>query len=350
MLCLRRLLAPAFVLAATSVSLFGCSGAGPTSVPPPVLQQNLAAGRASASPSPGLIFAADAGKPGREPGAVYAYANTGKGQSPKWSLSGLPIDHPDGLWVDGSGNLYVADESGYVFEYNAPTESKAPGKPNFTYDDPGYLPNHVAKCGKYLYASDEMSIPKGTAAITVWTIGQAKPIAVVTGNYATEEALGYGISCDAAGNVFFAYNTQSNDSAGFVDEYAPGATGTPTTLCLTGTFLQGLTFNASYESFVTFDTYNGEYNGPAFEFYKPSKCAPIRAIGAIDWIFSPHGFAYEAGDTALWDADSGSVATSGALHRFDPKTGELLNTIASAGTGKKFIDLSDVAVSPADHR
>jgi hypothetical protein len=282
-----------------------------------------------------LIFAADVGN-----AAVYAYENSGTNQSPIWKLSGSPLEQPTALWVDGASDLYVGDNSGFIYEYNTPTSSAPPGKPNFTYNNLGYSLTHIAVCGKYLYAANIVSGSLG-ATVTVFKIGTEDPIATISQPQYTEGA-GYGITCNAAtGNFYFGYDV-SYSGPGEVDEYPADGSGKPTTLNTDPVFLQGLTFNHGDTTFVLGDAYNPK--GAAIEFWGVKGKKASHAIIA-DWVAEPIGFAYEKGDKALWDADTGN----NALYRFSPSKGTLLNTITSVGSGKTFSSVTDVALSPPDH-
>jgi len=287
-----------------------------------------------------LIFAADQGGQGVT-GAVYAYADSGKGQSPIWSLtSGLK--EPAGLWVDGSGDLYVGDAAGFVYEYTTPTASGPPAKVAFTYSNDGIQMNHVAACGKYLYASDPSVGSQEYAAFTVWQIGTEKPLRIVYASIPSSTA--GGITCDAkTGDIYFMYNASYFGPATLY-EYPADGSGSGKQLLPSPYFDAGLTFNQTYTLLVLGDNFN--MAGPAIEFWKPGKKATRQFINPPDtWIGDPVEFAYEKGDGELWDADTGNKA----LYRFKPGNGMLENTITSAGGGKSFNNLSGVAVSPADH-
>jgi hypothetical protein len=285
-----------------------------------------------------LIFVSDSGSR-VQAGAVYAYTDTGTNQAPVWTLNASPLKYPNGLWVDGSDNLYVSDISGNVYEYDKPTASGPPTL-SFTYSDAGYTPNHLAVCGDYLYASD-LTDPSGGGAITVWKLGTSKPLRYVT-QETYSEGVGDGISCNSkTGDVYFGYDT-SYAGPGQVDQYAAGLTGNPTTLHTSPNYLAGLTFNKTYATFVVGDAYNGK--GPAIEFWKPTGGAPVHSLFG-SWISSPTGFAYESTDKYLWDADEGTAS----VNKFLPSKGTVENTITNAGNGKKLAVPNDVAVSPPDH-
>jgi hypothetical protein len=332
----RRLFPLAGVTAA--IALSACSGveqpspAGPQNAAPlRALHRTIAPAPAHA---PALVFAADEGSQ-KIAGGVYAYADTGSAQRPLWELTGAPLEYPDGLWVDGKRNLYVADAAGAVYEYDAPTSAGPPGRPTFTYDDSGYQPNHVAVCGHYLYAADTVGPSSASAYMTVWKLGTSAPAKVVAVD--GPQGPGAGISCDdKTGSVYFGIDV-SYEGPGQVDVYGAGGSGSPTSLCASLRNLEGLTFDKKYATFVSGD-------GGSIAFFAPSQCNPVLSLSA-SWIAGPVGFAYEKGDKHLWDADLGNQA----LHRFDPATGKLENTINETTSGT-FAALQDVAVSPADHR
>jgi hypothetical protein len=343
--------------AATIVALSACSGVSQFSpgtqqgaFSQSIAQQNrasipsVAALSADAKKAPSLIFAADEGSQ-KVAGGVYAYEDTGSNQSPIWELTGSPLKYPSGLWVDGSGNLYVADAGGAVYEYNKPTSSGPPGAPNFTYSDAGYQPNHIAVCGNYLYAANTIGPSSSSIYMTVWKIGTSKPSKIVAIN--GPQGPGYGVTCnDTTGNVYFGIDV-SYDGPGQTNEYAAGGTGSPTSLCMTPQYLQGLTFNKKDTTMVLGDPYyqtGSGQNEPRIEFWKPTGCSPLHAITA-SWIVNPTGFAYESTDKYLWEADAGN----NSLHQILPSKGTLENTITKTTAGV-FASLQDVAISPADHK
>jgi len=343
----------AVLAAATVAALSACSGgsqfspgAGQQSVP----QQSeakqfpslgaLGIEAKTKKPTP-LIFAADQGGQG-VPGAVYAYINSGKGQSPVWSLtSGLK--EPAALWVDGSGNLWVGDASGFIYEYATPTSAGPPGKPIATYSNNGLSMNHIAVCGDYVYASDPSIGSNETAGFTVWKTGTEKPVTTVLAS--VQASLAGGITCnDKTGDVYFMYNTSYFGPATLY-QYGAGGTGNGTQLFPSPQFDSGLTFNQAYTLLVLGDNFNSA--GPSVEFWKTTGKKPTRTFvnPPHTFIGNPVGFAYEKGDGELWDADAGNKA----LYRFKPGNATLENTITSTGGGNVFKNLSDVAASPADH-
>jgi len=310
----------------TAVILAGCSGASPAT-PGPQQPQSLTRQanreRPAEKKSGPILFVADQGaKP--VAAAVYAFADGGKFPQ-LWKLSGAPLASPQGLYVDGQTNLYVADASGAVFEYDAPSGSEQPGAPNLTYADTGYAPIAVAVCGDYVYAANSTG-PGGGGSITVWQKGTSQPLRVTT-NPAYAQGTGTGIAC--AGDKVYFYWWASYAGPGQIDRYAAGATGMPATLDFPSSQLfGGFTLDAAATE---------EVSGAIFSTFPAGKL--IRALQA-KWIEYPVGFAYEPGDKVLWDADP----EIGALNRFTPK-GKLLGQITKPASGT-FGALSGVAVSP----
>ena len=327
----RSIAAASFLLSAATA----CSGAGQQSAP---LAQTgfsatpaIATDAAAAQKPAGLLFAADQG--GRSGGgAVYAYLNSGTGQSPLWSL-GAPLSRPSALWVDGSRNLYVADAAGYVYEFAAPTASGPPGKPLTTYVDAGETPNAVATCGDYVYASNQVG-NGSNQSFTVWTKGVSSPLRVVS--YPGGGGSGQGITCNAAGDVFFSYQLDDNGGAA-IDRYGAGGTGSPTRLPMQPVSTLSLTLSKA-GLLVLCNPDNP--SGPDVEFYQQTRDAPSHSLRA-SWLSLPFAIAYEKGDKALWIADLGNAS----LYRVAPSKGTLLNTITAPG----FKTLDGVAVSPPDH-
>jgi hypothetical protein len=299
---------------------------------------NAPAPKKTPTPEP-LIFAADAGG-----GAVYAYDNaTGQSnQSPIWSISGTPLRYPTALWVDGNRNLYVGDNNGYIYEYNDPSASGPPTKVSFTYNNLGYTLSHIAVCGNYLYAAEIASTPTLGAAINVFKLGTENPIATIT-QTSYESAYGWGVTCNfTTGDMYFGYDV-SYEGPGAMDEYNPGGTSLIQTLKYFGpNFIQGLAINKSYKNFVFGDP--NYKTGPAIEFWPVAGKAPNSVITG-SWVVNPEGFAFEYGDTAVWDADNGT----NTLNRIDQSKKTVLNSITTAGGGKKFVSLTDVAADPPDH-
>lgn len=314
------------------MSLTACSGGSQT---PAGIAQNPASPAASeflakAKKPMGLLFASDFGAK-----AIYAYDLKGTGQAPLWTLSGLPLQQPSGLWVDGSANLYVADQTGHVFEYDAPTASGPPAAPSFVYDDTA-TPDAVAECGKYVYAANALG--NGShESMTVWQKGIAKPLRVATSpNY--NSGVGEGVTCDTvgSGHAYFGYVVQDN-GPGEIDEWAADGSGKPTSLKMLPPYLQGLTKSISGLLVIGDEFANPN---PAIQFYKETGSEPIRQLSG-SWVGEPVGMAYESKDQALWIAD-GYFKT---LTRVAPGTGKVLNVVVKPG----FKELSGVAVSPADH-
>jgi hypothetical protein len=311
-----------FVAAAGVLS--ACSGiSGQVAAVPqgPGLQSSAFARAASKKSAP-IVFVSDAGG-----GAVYAFSDSGAFPQ-LWTISGAPLKYPGALYVDGASNLYVADQSGSIFEYDAPGASGPPSGPSLTYANSGNSTSELAVCGDYVYAADVQY--DGGAAFTVWTKGTAAPLRVVT-QPAYQSGFGAGIVCTGS-EVYFAYAT-SYQGPYAVDRYAAGGTGSPTTLSIP--FSNSFTLDASAAQFVT----------GAIDFYTFPGAKLIRALSSkkATWIADPVAFAYEPKDKALWDAD-GSTRT---LNRFTSK-GKLLGQITKPASGS-FVNLGGVAVSPPDH-
>jgi hypothetical protein len=323
---LRWVAPSALVVAALS----GCGSSSQSAGVAQVPQVAFDSARKTSKPTP-LLFATDL-----DAAALYAYKLAGQNQSPLWTLSGSPLRYPAGLWVDGNLDLYVADESGYVYEYEAPTASGPPSGPSFTYDDPGEYPIAVAACGNYVYAANAIG-ESSAQSFTVWAKGTAQPLRVAkAADYL--DGVGQGITCDAtgAGHVYFAFDYDDNGPGG-VDLWAADGSGTPTSLPMLPDYLEGLARNKA-GVFVIGDAYASP--SPAIQFFKATKTAPTHQITG-SWVGRPVGFAYESSDQALWVADS-SYAT---LTRIAPAKGAVLNTITKPG----FSALEGVAVSPPDH-
>jgi hypothetical protein len=287
------------------------------------------------------VFAADAGGQGVA-GAVYAYLDSGKNQSPVWKLS-AGLKTPSALWVDGSGDLYVGDSAGYVYEYTTPTASGPPSSPAKTYDNDGLAVKYLAACGDYLYASDVAPWWAQGAPFTIWKLNHEKPRKVVL-SYWSGVPSALGMTCDSRyGDLYFAYEKTSFGPTALVDYLADGTH--PQRLSPSPAFVAGLTFNQNSTSLVLGDISNPA--GSAIEFWTPTDSKPFQQFTNPPdaWIDDPFAFAYEKGDLELWDADAGSQS----LNRFKPGNGTLENAISSTGNGKGFTTLSGVAVSPADH-
>ncbi len=279
-----------------------------------------------------LLFAADEGS-----ATIYAYPLAGSGQGPLWSVSGAPLKYPEGMWVDGSLNLYVADESGFVFEYDAPSAAGPPGAPSFVYDDPNEYPDEVAACGDYVYGSNALG-SNSHESLTVWKKGVAAPLRVATSPHYADAGTGYGVTCDTTGpgHVYFGYDVADNGPAA-IDLWSADGSGSPTTLPMAPLYLEGLARNKA-GLFVLGDEYANP--NPAIQFYKATSQSPTEQISK-SWVGDPLGFAYESSDSALWVAD----AYYKTLTRIKPKTGAVLDTVVKPG----FQNLTGVAVSPPDH-
>jgi hypothetical protein len=314
----------------------GCSASPQSPYSPAVSAAQAPASALSSAPEVSktapLVFAADGGNRSGG-GAVYAYLQSGKAQSPLWSI-GAPLAEPSGLWVDGERNLYVSDSTGYVFAFTAPNAKGAPSGPSFTYDDTGLSPTAVALCGNYVYASNE-SGTLGTQSFTVWTKGTSAPLRVVS--YTGGRGTGDSVTCDAAtGNVYFAYQLDDNGDAE-IDVWSAGGTGSPTKLPMEPLSVQGFALSKAGLLAVG-NSYDPE--GPAVDFYKQTGNQPTRRIIA-SWLSLPVGLAYEKNDANIWIADLDNQA----LYLANAASGKLINTITKPG----FRSLLGVAVSPPDH-
>jgi hypothetical protein len=314
-------------LAAVAVLLASC--ASQSAAPFPRTLDGVAAKKVKS-----LLFVADEGSQSRS-GFIYAYDAAGSAQTPLWTLTGSPLRYPAGLWVDGAGDLYVADQGGAVYMYVTPGAASPPGQPSMTYNDAGYSPIATATCGGYVYAANAAGA-QHVATFTIWQKGTSTPYKVVSSSHYGSGSTGQGITCDAkTGTVYFGYDVADN-GPGAVDAWAPDGTGTATTLPVYPQEVSGFARNKAGVLAVG-DAY--DVRGPAIEFYKTT--GQLTHAIVASWLATPVAVAFDGGDDAVWIAD---VAAK-AVYRASAGKGALLDTITAPG----FLSLSGVAVNPPDH-
>ena len=358
------------VAAATLAFLAGCGGSSRLAPfvsgnsPQSSLRQSGATSPLMLPPkTTPIVFAADQGG-FQKPSGICAYANTGTNQSPAWCQSGSPLKYPSGLWVDKTGNLYVDDFSGSVFEYNTPTLASAPGNPSFTYSDAlagqdAYEPVDATVCGSYLYAANLINLSGSNLSFgfTVWKIGTAKPLEIVHSQYdaiAGNGGNGYGIGCDSNNNLLFAY-TDSYLGAGSIDEWTEQNGSTAPTFVKTippaCTYLQGLAIGAnnllaSGDPFYAKNCNSANPESPAVLEFNEAKSAPTHVCTTkiAPALADPYSVAWELSDKHLWVADLGN----NTLYRVSMGTCLTAGTITKGLNGNPFSALDGVAVFPPE--
>jgi len=313
--------------------------------------------RSPVEPRKSLVFASDGGTSGST-GNLCAYASSGMAQWPLWCQSGSPLKTPGGMWVDASGNLYVADGGGFVFEYDTPSDS-APGEPSFTYDDSlgaqgTQQPQSAVVCGGYLYASNKVGGSGGNTyfSFTVWEIGDAKPLGIMTRPpYYVDsqgEGQGLGIACDTEGHVDFAY-TAEYAGPGAIDEWTQANGNTlpafVETLAAGPNWLQGLAVSHK-DLLVTGDPFYTVHRSQqaAILFFEPTRAKPAHVCGKqmVPAMSDPYAEAFELKDKHLWIADAGN----NILYQIVPATCEVTDTITIGSNNSPFKALDGVALSP----
>jgi hypothetical protein len=127
----------------------------------------------------------------------------GRNASVQGQIGGL--SYPQGLFVDSSRNVWVANAGGpTILEY-----ARGSTSPSVTLSDPVGEPADVTVCPNgTVYVSNIVDTSTGTGSIQVYAGGSTSP----TGSLFTSGPIVYGlfITCDKAGNVFWDYNTTAS--------------------------------------------------------------------------------------------------------------------------------------------
>jgi hypothetical protein len=205
----HRLLSVALVLASSLAA--GCSAGGtsavtPSSVTPSAVTSNLVRGqgRTSSAASTNRVFVAD-----NFSSTVWIFPAGGLNPNPIGSITN-GISGPQGLAVDASGNLYVANSSNNTVTIYPPGATT----PSLTLHQDLTTPASVAVDSKgNVWVSNELGSFEGS--VVEFPAGQTTPSTVIGGLNPL------GVAVDSANNL---YVENYNNSAAFVSIYKPGST------------------------------------------------------------------------------------------------------------------------------
>lgn len=150
-----------------------------------------------------LVFASDASGT-----AVDIYSGTHR----CGTIGGLL--HPQGLAVDSSADLWVADTgASNVLEFEPPYSSK----PVRTLNDPGFFPSDVALCRGYEAVTNITSTSGGAGNVEIYSGKATSPTSTLSDPNSASERFG---ACDPGGDVFTSYLTGAGTGA--VNEWIGG--------------------------------------------------------------------------------------------------------------------------------
>lgn len=162
--------------------------------------------KASAIPqSTAMVYIADIGY-----NVIYGFDTRGK----LLITLDRPVSGPEGLFVDGQSNLWVADSYGSNIE----VFPKGNSQPSATYDDPKERPNDVTICPNgSVFVANQIGVEAGSGNISVYRPGAKTPSYKLKD---PNEVYGGYITCDSKGNIFSTASDGTGD--GWVDEFARG--------------------------------------------------------------------------------------------------------------------------------
>ncbi|MBV9718072.1 MAG: hypothetical protein JOZ77_02050 [Candidatus Eremiobacteraeota bacterium] len=194
---------------------------------------------------------------------VYIYAQKGKNQAPIGQLTGL--NHPSGLYVTKSGDLYVANTDSAdvpVFHRGATTPFEVL---NDFYNDRGGTPFDVAVDQKgTAYVANALTSATLPGNIAVFAFGNTDPTALLTDpNYTSA----VGVATDNKNNVFGCFQQSFQNGPFLVDEFPAGST-TPKNLGLNIQSCFGLRIDPKQ------NLVNPDSAVPQVEIFKPGATTP----------------------------------------------------------------------------
>jgi DNA-binding beta-propeller fold protein YncE len=247
---------------------------------------------------------------------VYLFSPSGKNQKPIGTITGFY--QPEGMAVDGNGDLYVADSqspTGSVFVFHAGQTT-----PYLTLTSVTNCCFGVAVDSQgNVYGAD--SNAAGPAAIYVWAAGSTTPTSTLTPAF---NASAHYVAVDAAGDVF------ASDGVSEIDEFPAGST-TPIVLRTDQTNAEGLALDGSQNLVVA-------NAGVGFKIYAPPYTGKLSK--ELKFKHNVYALALNSTDSALWYAD----ITNGYATQL---TYPALKKVESTKKGLIGGDLKGIALYPA---
>jgi hypothetical protein len=150
-----------------------------------------------------LLFVSDASA-----ALINIYNATAESATACGQITGNGMSLPQGIDVDLSGNLYVANTGASDILEFAPPYTGAPIK---TMTDPGQYPAGVeAECGTKIWVTNIITTAGGAGTISDYSLTGTVPLHTYADANVTRE---YFLTCDPKGNV---YTTWSNGNTGKV--------------------------------------------------------------------------------------------------------------------------------------
>lgn len=277
------------------VALYTVASAGPTPTPPAPTK---------------YIYETNSGASNPSPNTVLLFPATASGNTlPISSISGAAtlLSQPNGLAIDNSGTLYVANGGGSITEYA--TGANGNTAPVRAIAGPSTLLIHpqfdAVDASANVYVSQNTA-SGGVDSVEVFSAGSngnVAPVETIAGP-ATGLASPFGVAVDGSGHIFVANNGNST-----VTEYAAGATGNAAPIAT----ISGSSTTLSGPTGIAVDRVGNIYVNNAagtVDVFPPGSngnIAPTLAIGGSNTLLNvPMGIALDA-FTQIYVANNGAT-------------------------------------------